>query len=95
MNGKFHSSNSLEGRLAAVALEVIRKVENRINTANQSEKPSVSDFEEAFRIETQIEELNIRLNERDKLVEGHAERRTELVDKLYRLMAQRPKEFQL
>ncbi len=94
MNGKFKHSNSLEGQLAAVAVAVMRKVQNRRNSANQSEIPSVSDFEEVFRIYVQIAEIKIRLEERDKLEKGHADRRTELVQKLYVLMAQVPQEFQ-
>jgi len=93
LNGKYRNSNSLEGQLSAVAVDVIREVESRLNTANQSEKPSSSDFEEAFRIHVQVWELRIRLDERDKLEKGHALRRSELVDQLYRLQNQIPNEF--
>ncbi len=94
MNGKFKHSNSLEGQLAAVAVATMIKVQNRINRAGDSEKPSASDFEEAFRVYVKIAELQIRLNERDRLEEGHADRRSELVQQLYRLKAEIPEEFQ-
>jgi hypothetical protein len=93
MNGHFKHSTSLEGQLAAVAVAVMRKVQSTRNGAGQSEIPGVSDFEEAFRIYARIAELKTRLDERDKLEKGHGERRTELVQNLYVLMAQVPQEF--
>lgn len=94
MNGHFSNSSSLEGQLAAVAVAVIRKIQERKNRAGDSEIPSVSDFEEAFRIHVKIAELQNRLDERDKLEKGHADRRSELVQRLYILKAELPKEFQ-
>ena len=93
MNGAYKNSSSLEGQLAAVAVAVTRNVKNRRNMVGQSEIPSISDFEEAFRVHIQIKELKIRLDERDKLERGHADRRQDLVQQLYILMAQLPDEF--
>src|SRR5258708_13220529 len=93
MNGKFKESSSLEGQLAAIAVDVIREVENRINTAHQSEKPSASDFEQAFRIHVEIKELTIRLDEQDRLETGRAELRSDLLEKIYRLMGPSPARF--
>jgi hypothetical protein len=94
MNGKYKHSSSLEGQLAAVAIAVMKKVQDRINRAGDSEIPGISDFEEAFRIHVRIAELKTRLDERDKLEKGHADRRADLVQQLYILMAERPSEFQ-
>jgi hypothetical protein len=93
MNGKYRTSSSLEGQLAAVAMAVVNKIQSRINRAGDSEIPSASDFEEAFRVHVKIAELQTRLNERDRLEEGHADRRSELVQQLYRLKAEIPEEF--
>jgi hypothetical protein len=93
MNGSYKHSSSLEGQLAAVAVTVNVEVASKINSANEPEIPSASDFEEAFRIHVQVWELRTRLDERDKLEKGHALRRSELVDQLYRLQSQIPNEF--
>jgi hypothetical protein len=94
MNGAYKHSSSLEGQLAAVAMSVIHKVQERKNRAGDSEIPSISDFEEAFRVHLKIADLKTRLDERDKLEKGHADRRADLVQQLYILMAERPAEFQ-
>jgi len=95
VNGKYLYSENLEGQLAAVALAVIRKVQSRKNRSGDSEIPSSGDFEEAFHVHVQIADRQIRLDERDKLDKGHAERRSELVQQLYSLKAKVPKEFQI
>jgi hypothetical protein len=80
-----------EGRLAAVAVLVATKFEDRYNQTGQGpRRPDVADLREVLRPYVQEIELRARLDEFEKIHGGKAARRSELVRMLYVCQLQMP-----
>jgi hypothetical protein len=90
-DGKILNEDTPEGRLAAVAVLVATKFEDRYHqTGHGPRAPDVADLREVLRPYVQEIILRARLDEFEKITGGKATRRSELVRMIYLCQLQMP-----